>query len=87
VHSNVIFSPHRLKLQIGNLIKVAHGNFSSIGADEHLLLQQINNSIEFKCLTEIEADKAIHREVNFIETSIPIRAMLVYREFVCLRKK
>lgn len=37
-------------------------NFTSIDADEHPL--KINNSIELKCLAEIEADKAIHRVVN-----------------------
>ena len=36
-------------------------NLTSIDADEHLL--RINNSIEFKCLAEIEADKVIHRVV------------------------
>jgi hypothetical protein len=40
---------------------VALDNFTSIGADEHSLQ---NNSIEFKCLLDIEADKAIHHEVN-----------------------
>lgn len=40
-------------------------NLTSIDADEHPL--KINNSLEFRCLAEIEADKAIHHVV--IESS------------------
>jgi hypothetical protein len=40
---------------------VALTNFSLIGADEQHLL--INNSVELTCLLDMEADKALHREV------------------------
>lgn len=48
-----------------NLIKVAvtefmYMNLTSFDADEHL---NVNNSIQLKCLEEIEADKAIHHKV------------------------
>lgn len=58
-----------------NLIKVAvaeYFNFSSFDADEHLL--SINDSAEFKCLLQIEADKSIHHQV--IEFSAHQRILL-----------
>lgn len=44
-------------------------NFTSIDADEHL--QSVNNSVEYKCLLEIEADRAIHHkhDGSFCNTS------------------
>lgn len=46
------------------VIKVAvtgETNLTSIDVEEHL--QSVNNSIELRCLEEIEADKAIHYKV------------------------
>lgn len=55
-------------------------NFTSIDADEHPL--KINNSIEFKCLAEIEADKAIHRVV--IEIFLLFFLFYLFNKFFCL---
>jgi hypothetical protein len=58
---------------------VALTNFTLIDADEHLL--KINNSIELKCLAEIEADKAIHRvviELFFIIIFLFVHLMIYF---------
>jgi hypothetical protein len=60
---------------------VALTNLTSIDADEHPL--RINNSIEFKCLAEIEADKAIHRVVIELFFTIFLFVHLM-KFFVCL---
>lgn len=37
-------------------------NFTSLDADGHL--SSVNNSVELKCLLEIEADDAVHEKVT-----------------------
>lgn len=39
-----------------------NSSFTSLDADGHLL--SVNNSVELKCLLEIEADDAVHRKVT-----------------------
>ena len=48
-------------LKADKVAVIEYINFTSIDADEHL--QSVNNSVEYKCLLEIEADRAIHHKV------------------------